>query len=210
MTGDESTGIPSPRFCGSSPFWPAQTNRTAGTTDSSDRTYASADVLVTRPRAEFIGGRFPTSRAGPLNHIVVQKLNPAPSRRPWGCLRSLGALALGLHGPDPRGCGDAILLGGAAAHPDGPHQLTVEDDRKPAFGGDRPRLVWKGHEGCVAGRELVGKDLRGAAEQRRGARLGLGQERRRALGAVHLLEIDQLAFRPDHRDRHVPTVLLRL
>src|SRR5262249_17552336 len=48
------------------------------------------------------------------------------------------------------------------------------------------------------------------AEQHRGARLTLRNLGRRQLGAVHLLEIDELARWPDDRECHTPVVLLGL
>src|SRR5436190_9429273 len=107
-----------------------------------------------------------------------------------------------------RGRGHTVLLAGAAAGADRTNDLAVDGD------GDAPlrghRRLRKRQERSVTGGVLVRKDLGGTPIDGGGARLALRNVRRRGLGAVHLLEIDELAGRADDGERHAPVVLLGL
>src|SRR5262245_50016756 len=121
------------------------------------------------------------------------------------CLTSNPAL---FRGPRARRRSAAVLLPGAAACPDRADDLAVHGDRDATFGGDR--RYRKGGEGGIPGGELVREYFGGATVHGGGAGLALGDLGRRHLGAVHLLEIDELAGRAHDRERHAPVVLLGL
>src|SRR5262245_14412784 len=110
--------------------------------------------------------------------------------------------------PGPRRRGHAVLLSGAAARADRADDLAVHGDRNAAFGGDR--RCRKGREGGIARGVLIREDLGGATVHGGSTGLALGDLARRHLGAVHLLEIDELAGRTDDGERHAPVVLLGL
>src|SRR5262249_32803201 len=93
-----------------------------------------------------------------------------------------------------------LLIGAAAARPDRTDDLAVYDNRNAALGCHR--FFRKGRECPIARGILIGKRFAWATEQHGGARLALGNLDRRQLGAVHLLEIDELASRSHDRERH--------
>src|SRR5262249_2984621 len=66
----------------------------------------------------------------------------------------------------------------------------------------RHRFFRKGRECPIARGILISERFAWTTEQHGGARLALGNLNRRQLGAVHLLEIDQLAGRSHDRQRH--------
>src|SRR5262245_33702693 len=177
-------------------------------------------------RGDFMWGRagHRQGRKNSLFSIMLRPISrtvplPCPDgidarlRGPWGRpnaeARVGRARCRGLfRGPRARRRGHAVLLPGAAARADRTDDLAVHGDRDAAFGGDR--RCRKGHEGGIAGGELVREDFGGATVHGGGAGLALGDLGRRHLGAVHLLKIDDLARRADDRERHAPVVLLGL
>src|SRR4051812_19004416 len=65
--------------------------------------------------------------------------------------------------------GNAVLLSGATAGADRADQSAIDDDRHAALRGDGPGIIREAHEPRIAGCELVGEHLAGAAKQRGGA-----------------------------------------
>jgi len=114
----------------------------------------------------------------------------------------------GLAEVDLGGGGHAVLLAGAAARADRADDLAADHDQDTALGCDR--RLRKGHERRIACGKLVRERFARTAKHDRGARLGPGDLARRRLGPIHLLEIDELARRPDDGERHPPIVLLGL
>src|SRR5262249_49033663 len=94
-----------------------------------------------------------------------------------------------------------LLISAAAARPDGADDLAVYDNRNAALGCHR--FFRKGRECPITCGILIGERFAWTTEQHGGARLALGDLDRRQLGAVHLLEIDELAGRSPDRPRHI-------
>src|SRR5262245_578589 len=100
----------------------------------------------------------------------------------------------------PRRCHAVSLVGAAAACPDRADDLAVHDNRNAAFGCHG--FFRKGRECPVARGILIRERLARTTEQHGRARLALCNLDRRQLGAVHLLEIDELAGRSHDCERH--------
>src|SRR6266481_9623685 len=120
-------------------------------------------------------------------------------------LKTFGRMVLSPAGLS-RCCRAVSLLG--AACPDCADDLAVHDDRNAAFGCYR--FFRKGRECPIARGKLIRKRFARTTKEHGGARLALGNLDRRQLGAIHLLEIDELAGRSHDGDRHPPVVFLCL